>query len=264
MAYSIEDQKYLSRILDAIHRTNFQDSDSAERRFDEANKELEGFRLPEALMKKFDDALSSSYDEKSQVIRFVKREIMSFASGKSEDLPRYLQQFPQFDDPLRMIDGFQDDSWHTDTMPHITKFLKNGVNNYTGRAVEVYQDYLNPSLIERKPYELAKFGAHERFTVRFVDAEKWTPEMLLTTNSWDEAKDCAMKAVALQSIDVNDLASPKTDKKAVNQFVDALVECGMDSDSINKFFSKIKTQAVSHAKRVVMEQGKSDGQRKSH
>ena len=60
----------------------------------------------------------------------------------------YRQEFPDYDGEFFILDGWEDNSWHNDTCPHIEKRSTNG----TVRAY-VWQDYADPS---KREYENQK------------------------------------------------------------------------------------------------------------
>lgn len=102
--------------------------------------------------------------------------------------PLYLREFPDFDDKLRMIDGFVDDSWHNDAMPHISRYFYADGKDFPVRIVEIFQDYKDRDRSEFGQYEPDK--PYQRFSVDVMH-EDGTTEDLLTTESWEEAAECA-------------------------------------------------------------------------
>lgn len=117
------------------------------------------------------------------------------AAGKTEPPPLYLQEFPDYDDTLKMIPGFKDTSWHNDACPSISKLyefskVKSGVpTDY----IEVFQDYKDP--------ERSEFGgqgtAYQRYSVfrhsEYANSANNIDRLELTTNSWEKAKSTAIK-----------------------------------------------------------------------
>ena len=57
----------------------------------------------------------------------------------------YITEFPDYDDDLYRPDGWQDQSWHNDTCPHIEKRID---TTDTEIAVKVWQDYKDKTLRE--------------------------------------------------------------------------------------------------------------------
>ena len=57
----------------------------------------------------------------------------------------YQIEFPDYDDDLYCPDGWQDQSWHNDTCPHIQKRIDTADTEIT---VNVWQDYKDKTLRE--------------------------------------------------------------------------------------------------------------------
>lgn len=108
---------------------------------------------------------------------------------QAEDRPLYLREFPDFDDELKSIEGFKDDSWHNDAMPKIIRSFYEKDKSYPVRTVEVFQDYAQSSRSE--------FGEAVPYCRYYVDVvgEDGSSEDLLLTSSWAEARACALQAV---------------------------------------------------------------------
>lgn len=110
-------------------------------------------------------------------------------SAKQEDIPRYLQEFPDYDDKLKYIAGFHDSSWHKDAMPSICKaFYFDPYAEYIPTdIIEVYQDYKHPPKNKRPEN-------HNRYAViqTTSDGEE---HLLLATNAWKKARNVALQAV---------------------------------------------------------------------
>lgn len=114
---------------------------------------------------------------------------------KHNQQPHYLQEFPDYDDKLHMIDGFFDASYHNETSPCIAKYYKIGENDETTKSVEIYQDYKNPELSELSGYpdgEYKRFNVYKN-TYSAENGSDITP--ILSTNSWEKAKKCALQLV---------------------------------------------------------------------
>lgn len=114
---------------------------------------------------------------------------------KHNQQPHYLQEFPDYDDKLHMIDGFFDASCHNDTSPCIAKYYKIGENDETTKSVEIYQDYKNPELSELSGYpdgEYKRFNVYKN-TYSAENGSDITP--ILSTNSWEKAKKRALQLV---------------------------------------------------------------------
>ena len=114
-------------------------------------------------------------------------------STKRKNTPSYLHEFPNYDDTLRMIAGFDDGSYHNDAMPCILKevYLGNETEN-PDYIIYVYQDYKKRNLSE---IEIDPTTKYLRYSVDVMDREGYFTN-LLTTNSWDSAKKCALKTIS--------------------------------------------------------------------
>ena len=83
----------------------------------------------------------------------------------------YLQEFPDYDDTLPMIDGFVDSSWHNDVCPSICE--KDNTDEDT--CLYIFIDYKNPSLRE--------CVNDHRYTLSLGYG---TGDYLFSTDNWDE------------------------------------------------------------------------------
>lgn len=58
----------------------------------------------------------------------------------------YKSEFPDYDDKLKIPEGFKDNSWHNDVCPHIEKRFYDTKECYV--VCLIWQDYCNPELRE--------------------------------------------------------------------------------------------------------------------
>lgn len=120
----------------------------------------------------------------------MRKESLSMDQQHSKQ-PLYLQEFPDYDDKLRMIDGFVDASYHNDAAPCIAKYYDLEKEDAPTTAVEVYQDYKNPELSE-----LSGEPNHKRYNVfknTYSSKDGGDISCVLSTNSWEKAKKRAIQ-----------------------------------------------------------------------
>lgn len=84
--------------------------------------------------------------------------------------PRYLQEFPDYDDTLPTLEGFHDSSYHNDTCPSLFKMLDEKEEKY----IQIYCDY--------KDINLREWDDMQRFTVYMNDLAETT----FQTDNWEE------------------------------------------------------------------------------
>lgn len=101
-----------------------------------------------------------------------------------KDKPRYLSEFPNYDDVLKPIKGFKDSSIHQSACPSISKFLDGN------QSVTVYQNYKSPNLRD-VTYEAAD-ARYSVFQKTSVDDEE---KLILKTENFSEAKKAALACV---------------------------------------------------------------------
>lgn len=86
--------------------------------------------------------------------------------------------FPDFDDTLPEIDGFEDDSWGNDTMPSMFD---------AARRLKLFVDYKNP---ERSEYPDARIsGELKRYQLQLMSDDGDYLGDLCVTDSLDEVLD---------------------------------------------------------------------------
>jgi hypothetical protein len=83
--------------------------------------------------------------------------------------------FPDFDDTLPKIDGFEDNSYKNDTCPNLLDKT---------RQLKLYIDYKDPAKSEHE--EVRRDGSLGRYQLLSTDEEGETLEELGDTDSFDE------------------------------------------------------------------------------
>ena len=86
----------------------------------------------------------------------------------------YLKHFPDFDDTLPTLEGFEDHSWHNDACPSLGKELPNG------DFLSVYVDYKDK---ERSDFADLEGDRYARFRVG-NHKESGEYEVLFQSNEW--------------------------------------------------------------------------------
>ena len=90
--------------------------------------------------------------------------------------PLYLQEFPDYDDTLPTLEGFDDYSWHNDSCPSLGKELPNG------DFICIYLDYKDKNLSDFADLEGENYA---RFRVG-NEKQSGDYEVLFESNDWAE------------------------------------------------------------------------------
>ena len=91
-------------------------------------------------------------------------------------MPKYLHEFPDYDDTLPTLEGFSDSSWHNDACPSLGKELPNG------DFLSVFIDYKDK---ERSDFADLEGDSYTRFRVGNHRADG-SYENIFQSNNWTD------------------------------------------------------------------------------